>query len=373
MPVKKLTIQEFFQRSPHHPILDVRSPGEYAQAHIPGAQNLPLFTDEERKIIGTIYKRQSREQAIKIGLDFFGSKMRNMVEEAEKIIKRNKLKVAVLIKNNKPDSTYNSELKPQTTVFIHCWRGGMRSSAVAWLLELYGFNVYLLEGGYKAYRNWVLEQFKKEYELNIIGGFTGSGKTTIIHQLQKSGERVINLEGLANHKGSAFGALGQSPQPRQEMFENLLAGELHMLMTDDRERPIWIEDESQRIGILNIPPAFWKTMRTKPVYFINIPFNERLGYITNEYGCHEKEMLVNAIIRIQKRLGPLETKTAVGYLLENNHYECFSILLSYYDKHYSKALHNRENIKALLNKIDCKTVNTQLNTNKILTCETVNI
>lgn len=358
MPIKKLTIPEFLHQSAHHPILDVRSPGEYTQAHIPGAHSLPLFTDEERKTVGIAYKQQSREEAIKFGLDFFAPKMRLMVEEVESIVKR--------------DNRTN-HLSTNQPVLVHCWRGGMRSSAVAWLLELYGFDVYLLEGGYKAYRNWVLQQFEKDYDLNIVGGYTGSGKTLVIHQLQKSGERVIDLEGLANHKGSAFGALGQPPQPRQEMFENLLATELYLQSADQEEKPLWLEDESQRIGILNIPLEFWKTMRTKPVYFIDIPFEERLEYITKEYGGHEKEKLVNAVIRIQKRLGPVETKTAIGFLLVDNYQGCFKILLSYYDKHYGKALLNRENITLLLNKIGCTSVDTISNTKKMLACETVNI
>lgn len=386
MPIKKLTISEFLHQSAQHPILDVRSPGEYAQAHIPGAHSLPLFTDEERKTVGTAYKQQSREEAIKFGLDFFGPKMRPMVEEVESIVKSEKIKVKSgstgIERNNGSAQIYPISSQPSThnSIYVHCWRGGMRSGAVAWLLDLYGFDVYLLEGGYKAYRNWVLEQFEKDYDLKIVGGYTGSGKTPIIQRLQKSGERVIDLEGLANHKGSAFGALGQPPQPRQEMFENLLAMALYFSSPSAEgaqgagvNGSIWLEDESQRIGILNIPLAFWKTMRARPVYFIDIPFEERLEYITKEYGGHEKEKLVNAVIRIQKRLGPVETKNAIGLLLEDSHRECFRILLNYYDRHYGKALHNRENITALLNKIDCLAVDTISNTKKILACETVNI
>ncbi len=363
MPITKLSIQEFVLQSVDHSIIDVRSPGEYAQAHMPGAYSLPLFNDEERKTVGTAYKQQSREHAIKLGLDFFGPKMRQMVEEVESTNRK--------YSGHKPVIS-----KP---IFIHCWRGGMRSGAVSWLLNLYGFDVFLLDGGYKAYRNWVLEQFEKSYDIKIVGGYTGSGKTPIMQQLQKNGERIIDLEALANHKGSAFGAFGQPPQPRQEMFENLLAMALFNFSSSnesnafDVKKTIWLEDESQRIGVLNIPLAFWKMMRTMPLYFINIPFEERLEYITQEYGGHEKEKLINAIIRIQKRLGPLETKTAIGFLLEDNFRECFSILLSYYDKHYSKALYNRENISELLNKIECSSVDTLSNTQKILTCEPVHI
>jgi len=368
MPVKKITITEFLLQSITHPVIDVRSPAEFAQAHFPGAHSLPLFTDEERMKVGIAYKQQSREHAIKSGLNFFGPKMRTMVDEAEKIVNENIGRG----KNTAHNLLQEGKHQTQHPILVHCWRGGMRSRAVAWLLDLYGFDVYVLEGGYKVYRNWVLQQFEKDYELKIVGGYTGSGKTTVIQQLQKNGERIIDLEALANHKGSAFGALGQPQQPRQEMFENLLAKELYLQSNKD-DKAIWIEDESQRIGVLNIPGPFWRIMRSKPVYFIDIPFEARLQYINKEYGSHEKEKLVNAVIRIQKRLGPVETKTSIGHLLEDNHIECFRILLGYYDKQYAKALYNRENIEALLNKIECFAVDTISNTEKIKACEVVNI
>jgi tRNA 2-selenouridine synthase len=283
--------------------------------------------------------------------------MKPMVEEVEKIIK-----------DHKPAITSNAKLQTSNFVIVHCWRGGMRSSAVAWLLNFYGFDVYLLEGGYKAFRNWVLRQFEKEYDFNIIGGFTGSGKTEILTALIKNNHAVIDLEGLANHKGSAFGALGQPPQPKQEMFENLLATAL----LQNSKRSFWLEDESQRIGGLNIPHGFWNSMRSKPVYFMDIPFEQRLDHITAGYGAIEKELLVNAIIRIQKRLGPLETKTAIGFLVEDNVKGCFRILLSYYDKTYLKSLHNRENLASLLNKIGCSNVDAVSNTEKLISCATVN-
>lgn len=260
------------------------------------------------------------------------------------------------------------------TVLVHCWRGGMRSAGVAWLLDLYGFKVYTLAGGYKAYRKWVLLQFEKTYSFNVIGGYTGSGKTLVLHELKRIGKPVIDLEALANHKGSAFGAMGQLPQPKQEMFENLLASDLHALsmMKEPADNRIWIEDESQRIGNLNIPPNLWKQMRNSPLYFLNIPFEERLEYIVKDYGKFDREKLVNATLRIHKRLGGLETKNALNHLVENDIKECFRILLTYYDKWYSKGLHNRENLSSLLNKIECAGVDTVTNTQKAITCNTVN-
>lgn len=360
MAIQKITIEEFLQLAELHPVFDVRSTGEYNHAHIPNACNLPLFTDEERKKVGTAYKQQSRETAIKIGLDFFGVKMKKMVEEAESLVRSHKSEVRNL-------ETPDSKLPTPNSVLVHCWRGGMRSAGVAWLLDLYGFKVYTLVGGYKAFRKWVLNQFEKEYAFNIIGGYTGSGKTLLLHELKKKNKSIIDLEALANHKGSAFGGMGE--QPKQEMFENLLAKELNK----NHSKAIYIEDESQRIGNLQLPMPLWYTIRKAPVFFVDIPFEERLDYITEEYGKLTKEKLVNGIIRIQKRLGGLETKNAINHLLEDNPKESFRILLKYYDKWYSKALNNRENLTALLNKIPCSGVDTTTNAQKILECNTVNV
>jgi len=383
VPIQKITIEEFLSLAKQYPVLDVRSPGEYMHAHITAAHSLPLFTDEERKQVGTAYKQQSREAAIKIGLDYFGVKMRKMVEEVEGIVSDFSFSVSRFSLENAENSK-NPNGQPETrNVLVHCWRGGMRSAAVAWLLDMYGFKVYLLVGGYKAYRKWVRDQFEKEYNFNIVGGYTGSGKTLLLHELQNQHKAIIDLEMLANHKGSAFGAMGK--QPMQEMFENLLAESLLVAgcslagengsATNNGQQTtaIYIEDESQRIGNLQIPMPLWNTMRKSPVFFMDIPFEQRLNYITEEYGKQSKQSLQDAIMRIQKRLGGLETKNALQFLEEDNYKECFRILLSYYDKCYYKGLYNRENISALLNKIPCTGVDTKTNTKKLLSCNIVNV
>ena len=362
MAVEKINIEIFLELSKQYPVIDVRSPGEFNHAQIPGAYSLPLFTDQERKIVGTIYKQQSRETAIKIGLDFFGVKMKQMVEDVEQIVS-----------SFEPHAYSKEELVPPPPegvrgkpLLIHCWRGGMRSGAVAWLLDMYGFKVYTLEGGYKLFRKWVLEQFDKKYNLKILGGNTGSGKTLMLGELQNKGNNVIDLEGLANHKGSAFGGIGEKNQPSQEMFENLLALQLQANTNPDKNsRPIWLEDESQRIGKLIIPNPFWEMMRESPVYFLDIPFKERLDFLVNTYGNFEKEKLEDAIGRIKKRLGGLEAKNAINFLSENNIRECFRILLHYYDKLYAKGLINRKNYESLLNIIPCQGVNSSVNLNKL--------
>jgi tRNA 2-selenouridine synthase len=311
MAVQKIDIDDFLIQAPNSLIIDVRSPGEFEHAHIVSALNLPLFTNEERAIIGTTYKKQSREEAIKVGLPLFGTKLLPMIETVEKWV------------SEKQQGA--NTIKP--TILVHCWRGGMRSAAVAWLLDLYGFKVYQLTGGYKAYRNWVLNQFIKEYPIKVLGGFTGSGKTEILHTLQQRNNTVIDLEGLANHKGSAFGAIGQAVQPTQEMFENKLATALFNNKTD---QPFWVEDESQRIGLVMIPSAFFLQMRNSICHFIIIPFEDRLNFIVQNYGGFD------ATVRIQKRLGGLETKNAVQFFNENNIISAFAILLKYYDRWYEK-------------------------------------
>ncbi len=333
--INQTSINEFLTLAGQYPMLDVRSPGEYAQAHIPGAHSLPLFSDEERKVVGTAYKQQGREVAIKMGLDYFGVKMRAMVEAVE----------AIVMAHGAPGNK---------CVLVHCWRGGMRSAGVAWLLDLYGFKVHVLTGGYKAFRNRMLEEFAWPVALQVLGGYTGSGKTEVLHELANSGQRIIDLEGLAGHRGSAFGGIGNAPQPSQEMFENKLGMVLYEVATGDG--PIWIEDESRRIGTVNIPNAFWDGMQQSPVCFLEVPFEERLNYITETYGLLDKEQLIAAIQRIQKRLGTLNAKNAIAHLQASEHKEAFRILLTYYDKYYAQDIENRSKVLPSMNRIACDAV-----------------
>jgi tRNA 2-selenouridine synthase len=325
MGVEKISVDSFVAHAKNFPIIDVRSEAEFEHAHIPGAWNLPLFNNDERKIVGTIYKQDSREQAIKKGLEFFGPKMKEMILFVEG-------------KMNEANSS-------NKTILVHCWRGGMRSAGVAWLLDLYGFKVYTLVGGYKAYRNWVLKMLETKPSLKILGGYTGSGKTIVLDGLKKLNQVVIDLEGLAGHRGSAFGNIGLPKQPTQEMFENKLAREIFIHTEGNKNPEIWLEDESQRIGTVNIPQIFWVHMRNSPVHFLDIPFERRLDYLVETYGKLPIEELKSATERIQKKLGGLETKTALGFLEEKNIKDAFSILLKYYDKLYHKGLEKREDPK----------------------------
>jgi len=333
MAVRPIDIDTFLDLRESHPVLDVRSPGEYRHAHIPGAHSFPLFDDEERKQVGTAYKQESRELAIKIGLDYFGPKMRALVEQAESI----------------------SALSGSRTLLVHCWRGGMRSGAVAWLLDIYGFQVHTLVGGYKSFRRWSLAQFEKEYPLQLIGGYTGSGKTDLLQALKNKNETILDLEGLAHHKGSAFGNIGQPEQPSQEHFENKLALALLKAAGEQTAR-IWVEDESQRIGQVNIPGAFWEHMRRSSVYFLDISFEKRLAYIVQGYGSLDVQRLCDATDRIRKKLGDKNATEAITFLQNGQITEAFDILLSYYDKMYKKSLFNREQAELLIRNIEATAV-----------------
>jgi tRNA 2-selenouridine synthase len=345
MAVKRLSISEFVSMMEQYPILDVRSPSEYAHAHMKNAYSLALFTDEERKLVGTAYKQQGKQPAIKLGLNYFGVKMASMVNDVE----------ALLASSSDPTNK---------VLLVHCWRGGMRSAGVAWLLDLYGYTVYTLVGGYKAYRNWVLAQFILAYPFKVVGGYTGSGKTETLHALHALNEPIIDLEGLAHHKGSAFGNLGQPIQPSQEQFENLLAQSLYTISV--KSSFIWVEDESRRIGLVNIPATLFDQIRKSKLYFLEIPFTQRLQFILQGYGKFEKDKLMTAILRIKKRLGGLETKTAINYLIEDDVESSFKVLLTYYDKLYLKGAFNRENAETLIHKIEVPTVDPSINATTLL-------
>ena len=298
------------------PILDVRAPAEYAQGHVPGALSLPLFTDDERARIGTTYKQVNPDKAVLLGLDFFGPKMRAMVEEAKK-------------------------LAPGQEVRLHCWRGGLRSGAVQWLLELAGFQVNLLDKGYKEYRQWVLAELARPRPLRVLGGYTGSGKTAVLHALAAQGEPVLDLEGLAHHLGSSFGALGQPPQPTQEQFENDLAAALYALPALPPDKPVWVEDESRSIGSLTIPTPLFSQMQAAPLLVLSVPREARVPYLAGSYGRQDAAGLAAAVLRIGKRLGGLVTKEALGAIADGDMPRMVELVLAYYDKTYGYGLKDR--------------------------------
>ncbi len=311
--MNKLSAVSFLQQAEQLPIIDVRSPAEFAAGHIPGAHNIPLFDNNERATVGTTYKQIGRQEALLEGLDLVGPKMRSFVEDAYL-------------------------LAPNKKVLVHCWRGGMRSESFAWLLKTAGMEVSTLQGGYKAYRSHALESLQKPAHLMIVGGETGSGKTDILKALAEQGEQVIDLEALAHHKGSSFGGIGQAAQPTTEQFHNDLFEKWRKL---DPLRPIWLEDESFSIGSVQLPYELWEQMKAATLFRLAIPKEERIKRLVKEYGQQDRIALTTAIQRIEKRLGGLRTERALNDLEENRLDAVADNLLTYYDSSYHRNMDRR--------------------------------
>ncbi len=296
-------------------LVDVRSPSEFERAHIPGATNLPLFSDEERARVGLCYKTEGREQATLLGLELVGPKMRQLGE------------TMLSLAQEKP-------------LLFCCWRGGMRSQSMAWLAAQVGLRVGRLLGGYKAFRRVILDGLEQTRPVVILGGKTGSGKTKILQALRERGEVVLDLEHHAHHKGSSFGSLGEQPQPTQPQFENAIG--LEWLQADEHT-VVWLENESRCVGKRTIPKALWMQMRQAPVIDLQVPKSHRIDILMEDYGSLPLEGLEDAVHRIGKRLGPQHLKDALDSLHQNNLQDCCSILLDhYYDKMYGRGLSKRE-------------------------------
>jgi tRNA 2-selenouridine synthase len=290
-------------------LLDVRTPAEFAQGHIPGALNLPLFTDAERVEVGTLYKQAGRQQAVQRGLALVGPRMEHLAE-------------ALIAAHS---------AQPDAPLRLHCWRGGLRSASLAWLASTLELPVALLEGGYKAYRHWVLALLERPWPVHLLGGRTGAGKTELLLALAAKGVAVVDLEGLAHHRGSSFGGLGLPPQPSSEQFENLLAA---VFLRWGDARQIWLEAESAQVGRCRIPAGLWRQMKAAPLLEIRRPMESRLRHLVAIYGHQDRTALVEATERIHKRLGPQRTAAAVEAIQEGEMERACAQMLDYYDRCY---------------------------------------
>ena len=308
------------------PIVDVRSPSEFCQGHWPGAVNIPLFSDTERQTIGKSYKKESRLKAIYNGLKI-------TLPKTAKLFK-------LILETTIKDKRLNRSLR------IYCWRGGMRSKAFAWLARTIGIETYLLRGGYKSYRKWVLNQFETDLPIRLIGGKTGTRKTDLLNYIEKENIYVIDLEGMANHRGSSFGSLGMKEQPTTQQFENLLAESLEIFQ-NNKASEIWIEDESSNLGKCRIPINLYKKMRNAPIIEIIKTKNERLENLVNLYSKNPQNQLKDAVLRITKRLGPQRTREALSAIEKKEWSKACSAMLDYYDKCYEYELKKATSINSI--------------------------
>ncbi len=318
-------------------VLDTRSPKEYAQGHLPMAQNLPLLDDEQRHLVGICYKEKGQESAVELGFELVGPFFSKKIKEAKK-------------------------LAPLRQVLIYCWRGGLRSNIMAWLLSTAGFDVVLLKGGYKSYRGHVLQTMAEKRKFLVITGKTGSGKTDLLQTLAHSGAFVLDLEGLASHKGSTFGSLGQPEQCTQEQFENLITECLHSIPND---HSVFVEDESRRIGKVLIPDSLFEQLICAPCIVLDIHFSKRQERILFEYGGFDEALLYQRTLALQKRMGPEKCKDALTALSAGNKDEWSKILLDYYDKTYNFSFSkNPRNIILTINDIEQNEISSILNLSK---------
>jgi tRNA 2-selenouridine synthase len=309
-----LNIESFLKESKSGYILDVRSPAEFEHGHIPGAISFPLFSNIERHNVGLCYKQNGPGKALLLGLEIVGPKLADFVRKAE-------------IYRDKP-------------LFVHCWRGGMRSNSMAMLLKTAGHEVHLLKKGYKAYRNSVLEQFEKPFKIVNLAGYTGTAKTEILSELAALGEQMVDLEGIAMHKGSAFGNLSDDKQPSSEQFENNLAARLLAMNVN---KSIYVEDEGLCIGSVKLPLGFFKAMQHAPMLFIIRSKAHRIKNLLSTYSDYnDAESSKAAFIRIGKRLGGQNVKEAIEAIDNNDAQKAIEIALNYYDKYYYAKLNKRQ-------------------------------
>lgn len=310
-----LPVSDFLKLRALLPVVDVRSEGEFETGHVPLAINIPLLNNAERVEVGTDYKQKGQAEAIRTGFRLVGPRLIEIVDSANHVAQNNEL-------------------------IVHCWRGGMRSANFCQFVGMAGVKTHQLKGGYKSYRNLALQSFKTPFKFVVLAGSTGSGKTEMLHALAEAGEQIIDLENLANHKGSVFGGLMQSPQPTTEQFQNNL---FETILKLDSTKRVWIEDESIAVGKIFLPGDFWKTMGTSPVVELQVDKDVRIDRLVNEYGSADKQLFLEAMKGITKRLGGQHFKAAKEMLFENDMPAVMDILLTYYDKAYRNGLDKKLN------------------------------
>ncbi|MEN3028797.1 MAG: tRNA 2-selenouridine(34) synthase MnmH [Aquificaceae bacterium] len=293
-------------------LVDIRSPSEYQEFHIPGAINLPLFEDEEKRLIGMVYRGEGLEKARELGYDIAWKKFENLLQKFKELRERHR------------------------HVVLYCWRGGLRSQELCSVLSSVGVEVLRLEGGYRAYREFILKDMEsliRNRRFLVLTGKTGVGKTKLLRRLKEEGYPVIDLEGLARDRGSVFGKLGMGKGISQKLFDALLYEELRKL----KENLLLVEDESRLIGKVHLPGIFWQKKEEGLFLEVEATYESRLKNLMEEYASFDgwQEEFKKSLLKIRKYLGE-ERYRKVLHLLEENRVEELALFLmtEYYDKTY---------------------------------------
>lgn len=297
-------------------IIDARTPGEYADDHVPSARNLPVVYQEDFAKVGILHK-QDTHRAYLLG-----------VSAALKVISDH-------------ISTHIADYKPTDRMLVYCFRGGKRSKLWADTLRTIGFRVDTIKGGWKAYRRWVIANLgvaAKSFEYRVIAGSTGTGKTRLLAALEAEGEQVLDLEGLAKHRGSLIGSIPGVEQPPQKLFDSLLFEKLRSFSQD---RYIWVESESKKIGRIQLPASLHEAMHTSPVYFLDAPIEERVRLWHEDYGHFEKDLqsMLNGMRAVVEIVGNDLFKKWRELADQGRSSDLFrSMMVDYYDRLYRVSL-----------------------------------
>lgn len=300
-------------------VFDVRAPEEFEQGHIPSAENLPLLGNVHRREVGRLHKQEGQEEAFDFALECVYPSLPYLLEQARK-------------RCTEVGETVGERLP----AFVYCKRGGMRSRSTAAFLAAHGFEVFTLEGGYKAFRRWADAVLQRPQKVCVIGGATGSGKTEVLGELRKLQLQTIDLEALACHKGSVFGHLGEPPQPSSEHFRNLLALQWNQLAPN---RFVFMEDEGPRIGGTHLPAATYRKLRqAQLVVHLDVPFDLRLERSLATYGPFGPEALSAAVECFRKRMGNARTDLLLEQLARGDLRSVCREALTNYDVNYEHHL-----------------------------------
>lgn len=317
-------------RSMHHPtaielpcsradfdeIIDVRSPAEYAEDHIPGAVNLPVLDDTQRARVGTEFRRVGSFEAKRLGAGLISANISRHL------------------------TTHFADKPRSYRPLVYCWRGGQRSQSLATILSAIGWQTSYIENGYKSYRKWVIAglcELPEQFKWFAINGLTGSGKTRLLKLLSGRGEQVLDLEAIARHRGSVLGLDPDLAQPSQKAFE----GEIHHVLSSfDPDRPVFVEAESKKVGNLHCPESLWRAMTSATVIQLDVPTGERVTALLEDYRhfLADPQLLAQRVALLRERHGGSQIAAWEQLITQHDWHEFVrSILETHYDPSYRRS------------------------------------